>query len=111
MNIDDSGDPASEIIHSISENRASTIKLLEPVTLGDISIKMQMGLSYIMPRVVIEKGGQIQVEGGIVIKNNKYHADISSSDIEALNLLIGRVNGGVIDSRHKGHFFRMKYFR
>ncbi|KKB75435.1 MULTISPECIES: Ger(x)C family spore germination protein [Bacillus] len=109
LNIDDSGDPASEIIHNVSENRASTIKLLEPVTLGDISIRMQMGLSFIMPRVV-EKGGQIQVDGGSVIKKNRYYADISSSDIEALNLLIGRVNGGVIDSRHKGHLFSYEIF-
>ncbi|KAA6450603.1 Ger(x)C family spore germination protein [Bacillus swezeyi] len=109
LEIDDAGDPASEVIHSIAQNRASTIKLLKPVTLGDISIKMQKGLSFIMPRAVEEKG-QLQLEGGAIMKNNKPYANISSAQIEALNLLTGKVNGGVIDSRHQGHLFSYEVF-
>ncbi|MDE1428389.1 Ger(x)C family spore germination protein [Bacillus licheniformis] len=109
LKVDGASDPASDVIHSISENRASTIKLLKPVTLNDISIKMQSDLSYIMPKVVIEKG-QLQLEGGAVIKNNKYHANLSPSQIEALNLLTGNVIGGVIDSRHDGHLFSYEVF-
>lgn len=62
-----------------------------------------------MPKVVIEKG-QLQLEGGAVIKNNKYHANLSPSQIEALNLLTGNVIGGVIDSRHDGHLFSYEVF-
>ncbi|ASB90725.1 Ger(x)C family spore germination protein [Bacillus sonorensis] len=109
LTIADEGDPASDVIHNIAENRASTIRLLEPVTLGDISIKMQTGLSFVMPRVVEEKG-QLQIEGASVIKNLRQYANLSPLDIEALNLLSGRVIGGVIDSKHQGHLFSFEVF-
>lgn len=81
LTIADEGDPASDVIHNIAENRASTIRLLEPVTLGDISIKMQTGLSFVMPRVVEEKG-QLQIEGASVIK--------TSDNMQIYRLLISR---------------------
>ncbi|WP_077735546.1 Ger(x)C family spore germination protein [Bacillus sonorensis] len=109
LKIDNAGDPASEVIHNVSQNRQSTIKLLEPVTLGDISINMQKGLSFIMPKITAIKG-ELQMGGGAILKNNRPIANISPEEIMALNLLTGKVTGGVIDARHKGHLFSFEVF-
>ncbi|MCY8515351.1 Ger(x)C family spore germination protein [Bacillus atrophaeus] len=109
LKISDEGDPASNVIYELTDNNKVTIRMMEAVTLGDVSKKMTAGDSFVIPRVGVQ-AGKIEIDGASVIKNRYWHADLSPGQVQAMNLFTGEVKGGVIDAQHDGELFSYEVY-
>lgn len=107
--IDDSGQPASTTIYDAAHNTKTAIGLLAPVSLGDISTYMQNKVSFAIPKIGVDHG-KIKIDGASVIKNQRFHTNLSSATIQALNLLTGHVEGGVIEFEHDHHIYSFEIY-
>lgn len=105
--MNDQGEPASNVIYDLTENNAVTIRMMEPVTLGEISEHLTSDDSFLIPHVGKENG-KLAINGAAIIKNKLWNRNLTPVEVQNINLFTGTVEGGVIDMRHNGNLFLMK---
>ncbi|MBY8911341.1 Ger(x)C family spore germination protein [Bacillus sp. YC2] len=108
--VTDQGEPASNTIYDLTENNSFTIRMMQPVTLGDISEKIAAGETFAIPQVRKVKGGGLEISGASIIKNKFWLANLTPMQVQDMNLFTGTVKGGVTFSKHKGYFLSFEIF-
>ncbi|MGN2617721.1 spore germination receptor protein GerAC [Bacillus stercoris] len=107
MNVE--GEPASNVIYDLTENNKVTIRMMEPVTLGEISEHLTSDDSFLIPHVG-EENGKLAINGASIIKNKLWHQDLTPIEVQNVNLFSGTVEGGVIDLKRDGHLFSYEVY-
>ncbi|KPN14540.1 spore gernimation protein [Bacillus australimaris] len=110
LKINDDGQPASSTLYDISGNTKSTIRMLKPVSLGDISSAMQNNVSFAVPKVSVDQGKLI-LDGASIIKNKRFLTDISPLAVQSYNLLTGEGKGGVIEFEYDHSIYSYEIFK
>lgn len=72
----DEDEPASNVIYDLTENNKVTIRMMEPVTLGEISEHLTSDDSFLIPHVGKENG-KLAINGASIIKNKLWHRDLT----------------------------------
>ncbi|MEC1889589.1 spore germination receptor protein GerAC [Bacillus subtilis] len=109
FNMNDEDEPASNVIYDLTENNKVTIRMMEPVTLGEISEHLTSDDSFLIPHVGKENG-KLAINGASIIKNKLWHGDLTPIEVQNINLFSGNVEGGVIDLKRDGHLFSYKVY-
>lgn len=84
-------------INSLLENNNKTIRLLEPVRMGDIHEYLLDRTSYVIPHVQAD-GNILNSKGAAVIQgnSNKMVGSLTATETKGLNLITGKNSGGTI---------------
>lgn len=90
--ISDQGEPASNTIYDLTENNSVTIRMMEPVTLGEISEKIAKGETFALPQVR-QVGSRLEIWGATIIKNKFWYANLTPLQVQNMNLFTGTVKG------------------
>lgn len=109
LKMNDEGDPASNVIYDLTENNKVTIRMMKPVTLGEISEHLTSDDSFLIPHVG-EENGRLAINGASIIKNKFWLRDLTPGEVQNINLFTGTVQGGVIDMRHHGKLFSYEVY-
>ncbi|MCB4340573.1 spore germination receptor protein GerAC [Bacillus subtilis] len=109
FNMNDEDEPASNVIYDLTENNKVTIRMMEPVTLGEISEHLTSDDSFLIPHVGKENG-KLAINGASIIKNKLWHRDLTPIEVQNINLFSGTVEGGVIDLKRDGHLFSYEVY-
>ncbi|MED4557531.1 Ger(x)C family spore germination protein [Bacillus subtilis] len=107
--MNDEVEPASNVIYDLTKNNAVTIRMMEPVTLGEISEHLTSDDSFLIPHVGKENG-KLAINGASIIKNKLWHGDLTPIEVQNINLFSGTVEGGVIDLKRDGHLFSYEVY-
>ncbi|MEB2356290.1 Ger(x)C family spore germination protein [Bacillus pumilus] len=110
LKINDDGQPASSTLYDISGNTKSTIRMLKPVSLGDISSAMQNNVSFAVPKVSVDQGKLI-IDGASIIKNKRFLTNISPLAVQSYNLLTGDGKGGVVEFKYDQSIYSFEIFK
>ncbi|WP_349925055.1 Ger(x)C family spore germination protein [Bacillus altitudinis] len=110
LKINDDGQPASSTLYDISGNTKSTIRMLKPVSLGDISSAMQNNVSFAVPKVSVDQGKLI-LDGASIIKNKRFLTNISPLALQSYNLLTGDGKGGVVEFKYNHSIYSFEIFK
>lgn len=105
--MNDQGEPASNVIYDLTENDKVTIRMMEPVTLGEISEHLTSDDSFLIPHVGVENG-KLAINGAAIIKDKLWSRNLTPGEVQNINLFTGAVKGGVIDLRRNGYLFLTK---
>ncbi|MCY8309365.1 Ger(x)C family spore germination protein [Bacillus vallismortis] len=105
----DGGEPASNVIYDLTGNNNVTIKMMNPVTLGEVSEHLTSDDSFLIPHVG-EENGKLAINGASIIKNKFWVRNLTPGEVQNINLFTGTVEGGVIDLKHKGNFFSYEVY-
>lgn len=81
FNMNDEGEPASNVIYDLTENNKVTIRTMEPVTLGEISEHLTSDDSFLIPHVGKENG-KLAINGASIIKNKLWHRDLTPIEVQ-----------------------------
>ncbi|MGF7534169.1 Ger(x)C family spore germination protein [Bacillus mexicanus] len=107
--MNEGGEPASNVIYALTENNSVTIRMMDPVTLGEISEHLTSDDSFLIPHVG-EENGKLAINGAAIIKNKFWLRDLTPGELQNINLFTGTVQGGVIDMRHNGNLFSYEVY-
>ncbi|WP_421726920.1 Ger(x)C family spore germination protein [Bacillus velezensis] len=107
--ISDQGEPASNTIYDLTENNAVTIRMMAPVTLGEISEKIAKGETFALPQVR-QVGSRLEIWGATIIKNKFWYANLTPLQVQNMNLFTGTVKGGVTFAKHDNHYLSFEVF-
>ncbi|MGR0118437.1 Ger(x)C family spore germination protein [Bacillus sp. 205(2023)] len=107
--MNDQGEPASNVIYDLTENNAVTIRMMEPVTLGEISEHLTSDDSFLIPHVGKENG-KLAINGAAIIKDKLWSRNLTPGEVQNINLFTGAVKGGVIDLRRNGYLFSYEVY-
>jgi spore germination protein len=90
--------PAMALL-SLMKNEYKTSRMAPEMTLGDMSKKMAVKSSFIMPRV-IAYGKNVQMAGAAVIKGktNTLIGWLGEEETEGVNWLSGKAKGGTVEA-------------
>ncbi|WP_172460206.1 Ger(x)C family spore germination protein [Priestia endophytica] len=102
-------DIPSNKIFEIANNKRSSNKILEPITLGQVSAKLQSDGSFAVQDLKI-KDGELSLDGVEVIDDGKPIGHMTPKDVSHLNWLIGDVQGGVVPATYKGEPISFEIF-
>nr|WGE05116.1 spore germination receptor protein GerAC [Bacillus subtilis] len=105
----DEDEPASNVIYDLTENNKVTIRMMEPVTLGEISEHLTSDDSFLIPHVGKENG-KLAINGASIIKNKLWHGYLTPIEVQNINLFSGNVEGGVIDLKRDSHLFSYEVY-
>ncbi|WCM17463.1 Ger(x)C family spore germination protein [Priestia filamentosa] len=100
--------PANKIFE-IANNKTSSNKILKPITLGQVSAKLQSDGSFAVQGLKI-KDGDLSLDGVEVIDDGKPIGHITPKDVSHLNWLIGDVQGGTVPATYKGEPISFEIF-
>ncbi|USP94749.1 Ger(x)C family spore germination protein [Bacillus vallismortis] len=109
LKMTDEGNPASNVIYELTENNSVTIRMMDPVTLGEVSAHLTSDDTFAIPHVGKENG-KLAITGASIIKDRLWHADLTPGQVQNMNLFTGTVKGGVIDLKHDGYFFSYEVY-
>lgn len=109
FSVSDQGEPASNTIYDLTENNSVTIRLLEHVTLGDLSEKIAKGETFAIPQVR-KISGRLEIWGATIIKNKFWYANLTPIQVENLNLFTGTVKGGVTFTKNDNRYLSFEIF-
>lgn len=95
--------PTSQMLDALAQNIDRSTKVLPPVTLGTLSDNINRGYTIILPKVTI-KDGNLELDGGQILKKGVHLADALSPDqITSLNWLTGDIKAGVVQTEVDGY--------
>ncbi|MEC1623889.1 Ger(x)C family spore germination protein [Bacillus mojavensis] len=107
--MNDEGEPASNVIYNLTENGKVTIRMMEPVTLGEISEHLTSDDSFLIPHVG-EENGKLAINGAAIIKDKLWSRNLTPGEVQNINLFTGAVKGGVIDLKRNGYLFSYEVY-
>lgn len=92
-------DLPAQKLSMLMRNMHKTSRMAPKLTLGEMSEKMAAESSFLMPRVVVH-GNSVKLAGAAVIKGkiNNLIGWLGEEEIDGLNWLTGKAEGGIVEA-------------
>ncbi|MEI2326892.1 Ger(x)C family spore germination protein [Priestia megaterium] len=91
--------PPVNLIYELVYNKFKTNKILNPLTMGELSAKLKTDQSFLIQRLSKIKNS-VELDGAAIIKDKKAKFILTQHQVEALTWLTGNIKGGIIYGKH-----------
>lgn len=91
--------PPVNLIYELVSNKFKTNKILNPLTMGELSAKLKTDQSFLIQRLSKIKNS-VELDGAAIIKDKKAKFILTQHQVEALTWLTGNIKGGIIYGKH-----------
>jgi spore germination protein AC len=96
--------PPVNLIYELVYNKFKTNKILNPLTMGELSAKLKTDQSFLIQRLSKIKNS-VEIDGAAIIKDKKAKFTLTQHQVEGLTWLTGNIKGGIIYGKHRSYPF------